>query len=261
MALLNDMLLPLTPTKKASGSSKVDGRPSESFDLQTGRVIVASSRAVYGEAGLDQFGVPMPSKEGDATNPKSVYAVTKLAQENLLFAGFQGLQKCAVRFQNVYGEGQALTNPYTGVASAFVAAALDGRDINVYSDGQMTRDFVHVQDAVRALSMCIESELPPPEILNVGTGRATTILQLAEAIVQLSGSQSEIKVLGGELLGDVRNNYADTSRARAFGFQAETDLHQGLLSLIEWAKSADRTDSNLLYRRAQNEMLANGVLR
>jgi dTDP-L-rhamnose 4-epimerase len=261
MALLSDMLVPLSTVAEVSGAPAPNRASSETARFRAERVIVASSRAVYGDAILDSRGAPQPSREDDVVSPRSIYAVTKLAQEHLLFAGFHGIQKCAIRFQNVYGEGQSLTNPYTGVASAFVAAALDGRSLQVYSDGQMSRDFVHVEDAVSALMLCVESADPPPEIVNVGTGRPTTILQLAEAIVSLSGSKSGIEISGGEILGDIRHNFADTSLAQAFGFQAKVELDQGLLRLIGWAKDADRSASRLLSSRARNELLAHGVLR
>ena len=263
LALLNDILgcasvtdLPES-SREPPGLQVVDRRMS---NLETKRLILASSRAVYGDANLDSEGDPIASSEEDGLNPKSVYAVTKLAQELMLFAGFPKIETCALRFQNVYGEGQSLGNPYTGVASVFTQAALRGEDIVLFSDGQMKRDFVHVDDAVAALHIAITNPTLPFRIMNVGSGELTSLRDLASKIVELSGSKSSILISGESLSGDVRANYADISRISSLGYRARIPLQQGLQRLIDWARLNNSEENSRRYRKSLEELRSHGIL-
>lgn len=264
LAFLNDIF---ARSGAGLGPATDSGNPARSHasgvrlpSLATRRLILASSRAVYGDAGLDSQGNPVASQEEDSPNPKSIYAVTKLAQELMLFVGFGNIETCALRFQNVYGEGQSLGNPYTGVASVFTQAALSGEEIIVFSDGQMQRDFIHVDDAVQALCIAITNPTLPFRVMNVGSGGATALLDLATKIVELSGSKSTIKVSGESLSGDVRANYADISRISSLGYRAKVSLEDGLTRLLEWARLNNSEENSRRYRDSLNELRSRGIL-
>jgi dTDP-L-rhamnose 4-epimerase len=264
LALLNDVFggsgSAQSPTADPGGRAESQASDYRFPSLATKRLILASSRAVYGDAGLDPQGNPVASREEDRPNPKSIYAVTKLAQELMLFAGFSQIETCALRFQNVYGEGQSLGNPYTGVASVFTQAALSGHDLVLFSDGQMQRDFVHVDDAVEALCLAIHNPTLPFTVMNVGSGRPTSLLDLANKIVELSGSKSRILISGESLSGDVRANYADITRIASLGYRASVRLEQGLERLLAWARVEYSEVNSLRYRESLQELRSRGIL-
>ncbi len=263
LALLNDVLV-------GSGSSLMQTRacgkrlPAPALNrrehlLQTKRVVLASSRAVYGDARTGQNGHPLNSDEDDRLAPRSIYAATKLAQEHLLFAGFAGIETCALRFQNVYGEGQSMTNPYTGVVSVFASAALDGRPIRVFDDGLMSRDFVHVDDAVSALLLAVSTPHIPYSVFNVGTGSRTSILKVAETINRLAGGRSRIDVTGEHLAGDIRHAFANISRLRGLGWEPTVSLDDGLGRFMRWAADVER-DSGDTYGQSIDNLTRLGLL-
>jgi dTDP-L-rhamnose 4-epimerase len=266
IALLNDVLEPLdggsTPISGGFGVTRKSPNPelANPAKIVAKRVVLASSRAVYGEAKLSSSGQPTPSREDDSPEPRSIYGVTKLAQERMLFVGFKGIEKCALRFQNVYGEGQSLANPYTGVASVFVQAALNNQDIFVFSDGGMIRDFIHVEDAVRALEIAVTGNTVPHALVNVGTGIPTSLLSLARMIVALAGSSSRISVTGETLAGDIRANFADIARLESIGFRAAVQLEDGLLSLLNWARSVSSDGNSHRYNEVLEELRSKGIL-
>lgn len=264
LALLNDVLGRST---SAPSPNTDPGEPAKSQAsglrmprLATKRIILASSRAVYGDATFDFQGNPVASQEEDNPNPKSIYAVTKLTQELMLFVGFSQIETCALRFQNVYGEGQSLGNPYTGVAAVFTQAALRCEDIILFADGQMQRDFVHVDDAVEALCLTIGSPTLPFRVMNVGSGGPISLLKLAQKIVELSGSKSRILISGESLTGDVRANYADISRISSLGYRASISLEQGLERLLAWVRLNTCEDDSSRYRESLKELRSRGIL-
>lgn len=264
LALLNDIFGPggsgLIPTMD---SSQLSGSEAPGFrrpGIATKRLILASSRAVYGDADLDSQGHPVASREEDALDPKSIYAVTKLAQELMMRVGFSHIETCALRFQNVYGEGQSLRNPYTGVASVFTQAALRDEDIVLFSDGQMQRDFVHLDDAVEGLCLAMTSPTLPFRVMNVGSGAPTSLLFLANKIVALSGSKSRIRISGESLSGDVRANYADISRISSMGYRIRVPLEHGLKRLLAWARVHSSEENSRRYRESLEELRSRGVL-
>jgi dTDP-L-rhamnose 4-epimerase len=238
------------------------------------RIVLGSSRSVYGEgayrcsvcadadarvfpagrtidrlrSGLwspvcprcDADVVACPTHEDDPVRPNSIYAATKLAQEDIVRVGCTslGLGYCIFRFQNVYGEGQSLMNPYTGILSIFSTRIRRGLPLGIFEDGFESRDFVHVDDVVAAIAAAVEPERSVNAIINVGTGVGTSVLSLAEALVTAFGGSSLIKITGEFRVGDIRHNIADIGRLRKeFGFEPRVGLVEGLRRFAEWVQS------------------------
>lgn len=234
-------------------------------DLAPRHIVVASSRAIYGEGAWESDGVVfypgqrshadllaerwdpigpggrparyVPSRaETTQPNPTSVYAATKLAQEHIISAwsASMGTDVSVLRLQNVYGPGQSLTNPYTGIVSLFGRVGSEGGTIDVYEDGQIVRDFVFIDDVVAALRAAIA--LPPHgrRLLDIGSGRPTTIARLAETVAALTGAPDP-RVSGRFRDGDVRCAACDTDRAATeLALPPTVDLQTGLEYLLEW---------------------------
>jgi dTDP-L-rhamnose 4-epimerase len=235
------------------------------------QVVLASSRSVYGEGAytladnpgaivsaaartrkalearcwepLDELGRPLlavPTPESLAFSPGSVYAATKAAQELLLKSASiaLGVRATIFRFQNVYGEGQSLRNPYTGIISIFYNRARQGLHIPVYEDGLESRDFVHVSDVVDALISTLDTTLPNGIILNVGSGVATSVSHLASTLLEASGFDVPVRVTGQYRLGDIRHCFADLSQTnRYLGFTPRVSLRDGLSGFCKWAST------------------------
>lgn len=233
------------------------------------KVILTSSRSVYGEGAFsDAFGrviqpAPRTREQLDAAiweligddgaalqpiatpetlnfAPGSVYAATKASQELLLRSASEALGFAAVilRLQNVYGEGQSLQNPYTGIISIFFNRARQGLMLPIYEDGLETRDFVHVDDVVRGLVAALERQVPSGAICNIGSGIATPVQELADKLIAAAGFNVETKVTGQFRVGDIRHNYADIGRARELlGFEPQISLEEGLGRFCAWAAS------------------------
>ena len=185
-------------------------------EIRADNIVLASSRAVYGNAKLDKIGDPIPSKEEDQTDPSSIYAATKLSQEHLCQLGFRDSSVTILRLQNVYGPGQSLINPYTGILSIFLSAIRNDKSISIFSDGMMTRDFVYVDDVVSALVKAGNST--GREIYNIGSGCSTSVIEVAETLIDLSPTKTKIKITGEELSGDIRHNLADLTKAKEWGY-------------------------------------------
>lgn len=229
------------------------------------RVVLASSRSVYGEgayrldgdvfvpgsrdpkrleAGLFEPTGPLgqaleliATPEDAVPSPASIYAATKLANETLgrLMAEAYKLTVVALRFQNVYGERQSLRNPYTGILSIFSNRMRQDLPINIFEDGRESRDFVHVSDVVRAISTGLNAELPPFTIANVGSGLATSVLEVATLLRQMLQSRSELSISGDFRAGDIRHCYADLTRACSLlGFAPAMSLESGLRTFCDW---------------------------
>ncbi len=247
------------------------------------RLVVASSMSIYGEGRYEcatcgpqdpdprpatqlerhdwgmyctrcgQTMEPRPTPETKRMAPTSVYAMGKRDQEEMVLtvAGSLGMPAVGLRFFNVYGERQALSNPYTGVGAIFSSALLNGHQPLIFEDGQQVRDFVHVSDVVRACTLAIRSEDVQGVVLNVGTGRATSILELAALLaLEIPGARGiEPEVVGRFRHGDIRACYADISRAReVLGFSTEIPLERGVKELAAWVayqESPDRSEMAL----------------
>ncbi len=255
------------------------------------RVVLASSRAIYGEGSYvcaadgpvvprarsgrhpvhgwnppcplcDGALSPVATSEESPPAPGSVYGWTKLGQEHLLglLASATQVEGRVLRLQNVYGPGQALRNPYTGVLMTFCNRALAGDELVLYEDGDITRDFVHVEDVVAALAAAGTRDRIPEGGLNVGSGEATTIRRAAETIRKAAGSSSVVTVGGQFRLGDVRHAVADIRRAgAAFGFRPTVDFAEGIRGLLDWVRAqAPVADRSVATAR---EMAARGLLK
>jgi dTDP-L-rhamnose 4-epimerase len=242
-----------------------------------GKLVVASSMSVYGEGlyanalgqvveceertpeqlargewELMRDGAPLeplPTPESKTSCPSSVYALSKYDQEKLcLVVGRSyGIPTAAMRFFNIYGTRQALSNPYTGVLAIFASRYLNCRPPLVYEDGRQRRDFVHVHDVARACRMALESPAADGGVFNVGSGRSRTVLEIASAMADALGIDDlPPQITGKYRAGDIRHCFADTSLAeRVLGFRAEVELEQGLTELVEWMlgqQAFDRVD-------------------
>jgi dTDP-L-rhamnose 4-epimerase len=230
------------------------------------KLVVASSMSIYGEGayepapaaerrleqgeweprgrnGEELHAVPTP--ETKRPELASVYALTKYDQERLclLYGAAYDVPAVALRLFNVYGPRQALSNPYTGVLAIFAARLLNDRPPVVYEDGEQRRDFVHVTDVARAFRLALENDGADGRPVNIGSGRATTILEIAETLARLLEKDIEPELPGTFRAGDIRHCFADVSRARELlGFEAQTDLEDGLADLAEWLETQRATD-------------------
>lgn len=183
---------------------------------------------------------PTATREDDRVAPASIYAATKLAQEDLVrvACGALGIPYAILRFQNVFGEGQSLKNPYTGILSIFSTRIRLGLSLPIFEDGEESRDFVHVQDVAAALLRCIERPVDSGVTLNVGSGRPTSILEVARMLQQTMGSDVEPHVTGEYRVGDIRHNYADISRLQSdIGFRPSISVEAGIRRFTEWVQT------------------------
>lgn len=204
---------------------------------------------------------PVGTRESKALIPTSIYAITKRDHEELcLVAGAAyGIPSVALRFFNVYGPEQALSNPYTGVAAIFASRLLNGHPPVIFEDGEQSRDFTHVSDIVRGIVLALESERADGHAINLGTGRPSTVLQIAQALA--AGLELEIEPIrnGQYRAGDIRHCVADPTRARELlGFEAAVTLEDGMRGLLQWLvdqEAVDRVDD------ATRELAARGLAR
>ncbi|GIW05459.1 MAG: nucleoside-diphosphate-sugar epimerase [Dehalococcoidia bacterium] len=190
---------------------------------------------VYGPDG--QPATPIPTDEEKLPQPTSVYAVSKRDQEELVLAvgNAYDIPTVALRFFNVYGPRQALSNPYTGVAAIFSSRLLAGRPPVVFEDGEQTRDFVHVSDIVQANVLALERDGANGQVVNVGTGRAVAIREVAETLARVLGRPIPPEITGQFRAGDIRHCVADISRARRLlGYEPRISFEEGMAQLAEW---------------------------
>jgi dTDP-L-rhamnose 4-epimerase len=180
---------------------------------------------------------PVATGEDDKLAPASIYAGTKLAQEDLvrIACGALGISHAVLRFQNVYGEGQSLTNPYTGILSIFSTRIRLGLPLPIFEDGEETRDFVHVEDVAGAVLRLVERPSANGVTLNVGSGEATSVMAVARLLCEVMGSDIEPHVTGQYRVGDIRHNFADISRLeRETGIKPAVSLESGLRRFAAW---------------------------
>ncbi len=237
------------------------------LELSRCKIVLSSSRAVYGEGAYHtssgavlvpdhrdttamsagnfaiseingQAGSPAASDENTPTVPVSVYASTKLMQEYLLknAAVRDSLDFSILRFQNVFGDGQSLRNPYTGVLSIFISQLQAGQTLNIYEDGMTVRDFVYVDDVVESLFLA-RGPAATGMTLNVGTGIATSMLDAAKTLlVKMNLDESRQAISGDFRAGDIRYAVADISKAKeVLGWEPKVSFEQGMDRLIEWS--------------------------
>ena len=171
----------------------------------------------------------------------------------------QGFQAGCLRYQNVYGPGQSLKNPYTGILSIFSGLAKLGQEINIFEDGLESRDFVYIEDVIEATWQCLSRDLNGCEVFNIGSGKATTVIEVARLINHYFGEKSTLRVSGEYRLGDIRHNIADLSCAGLrLGFSPSWGFEDGLKLFLDWAdKQESRTED---YQHSLDEMKARGLM-
>jgi dTDP-L-rhamnose 4-epimerase len=192
----------------------------------------------------------VPTPESKPAAPESIYALSKYDQEMmcLMFGRCYNVPAVALRFFNVYGERQALSNPYTGVLAIFAARYLNGRAPVIFEDGRQRRDFVHVRDLARGCVLALEKPEARDTVFNLGSGEARTILEIAERLAAVLGRPHlHPEVRGSYRAGDIRNCFADISRATSvLGYRPEVPLETGLAELGAWLegqRTEDRTEA------------------
>lgn len=203
----------------------------------------------------------VPTPESKSIEPSSIYAITKRDQEEmcLCVGRAYGIPTVALRFFNVYGERQALSNPYTGVAAIFASRLLNGQPPLVYEDGRQSRDFVHVSDVVQAVQLAIEKPDADYRALNVGTGRPTTVRHVAEVLARSLGQSIRPTILQSFRAGDIRHCVADVSAiTSALGYRPKVGFEAGMDRLTAWLRSQRPKDRTA---RAASQLSARGLIR
>ena len=233
------------------------------------KIILASSRSVYGEGkyfcqkdgfifpeqrnknDLDNGRFehvcpicnkninPEPTDEESKINPLSIYAITKYQQEQLIskIGDILDLPVVILRYQNVYGPGQSLTNPYTGILSVFSTRILNKNNIEIYEDGNESRDFIFIDDVINANILSLRKEANN-QIFNVGSGDMITINDVASSLNELYNCSSNILNTGKYRLGDIRHNYADITKIRSLlGFQPTVNFKSGITQFVDWVNT------------------------
>jgi dTDP-L-rhamnose 4-epimerase len=230
------------------------------------KVVVASSRAVYGEgkyskggefvypAGRKESdlsrgifeprcnatGLPLkvePTDEASGIHPNSIYGVTKYTQEQMVLLNCKamGIDAAALRFQNVYGPGQSLSNPYTGILSIFSTRIRHGRGIDIYEDGLESRDFIYINDVVESLVLALTRPESAGHVFGIGTGVATNVMSVAQTLAAEYMATIPIQVTGAYRVGDIRHNFADTTKAKELlGFEARVTFEEGIRHFAQW---------------------------
>jgi dTDP-L-rhamnose 4-epimerase len=259
--------------------------------LRLRKIVVASSRAVYGEGKYRcrEHGIVYPqgrtlnrlkagmyepvcprcnvectpeaTSEDSPIRPLSFYGLTKHVQEEMvfMFARARGFSAHTLRYQNVFGPGQSLCNPYTGILAIFSNLARSGSSIQVFEDGQESRDFVFVDDAVEATWRCIATESDAAVSFNVGTGKRTTVLEVAQKTVEYYEGRAHISITGAFRQGDIRHNFADLAKIRSsIGFVPRFSFADGLRRFLDW--TAAQSEVLAGYESSLKEMSERGLL-
>lgn len=255
------------------------------------KLVVASSRAIYGEGRYrcDEHGEVYPAartQEALAAGrfepicprcagpvavmstpeeapfaPSSFYGLTKQVQEQmvLMFAGTLQIDGIALRYQNVYGPGQSLSNPYTGLLAVFSNLVRQGKPLNIFEDGLESRDFVYIDDIVDATALCVQPSVRGVHVMNVGSGQRTSVLEVANLVVSQLGANVPVQVSGAFRLGDIRHNAADLSRLVSLtGFEPRWTFADGLQRFLTWAQTHEATESG--FERSMAELAQRGLM-
>lgn len=256
------------------------------------KIVIASSRAIYGEGKYQclEHGIvypgarkesdmimgdynckcpfcqksvsQMPTSEDSKIMPSSIYGITKQNQEQmvLLIGRSLNIPSVAFRYQNVYGPGQSLSNPYTGILSIFSNLMRKNEKINIFEDGKESRDFVYIDDVVNATILGLENDAANYEVFNVGSGTSTDVLTVANRLKSLYKSNSELHVSGDFRIGDIRHNCADIRKAvNLLSYKPMVEFERGILNFAQWVKdTSNNTDSN--YEKSLIDMRSKGFL-
>lgn len=256
---------------------------------QVKKVVIASSRSIYGEGKYysQKHGIVFPGHRNDndlqqgkfevsymddsdlellATSedskihPSSVYGITKQNQEQMIMTVCPtiGIAPVAFRYQNVYGPGQSLSNPYTGILSIFSTQIRNNKSINIFEDGHESRDFVFIDDVVNATVLGIEEDEANGQIFNVGSGVATSVLKVAQTLIAKLGIDVDLNTTGNYRLGDIRHNFADLAHIKnKLGFEPKHNFDSGISAFTKWVIQQEIKTSN--YEQSINEMKARGL--
>ena len=255
------------------------------------RLVIASSRSIYGEGAYrtedgrivypphradveltaGDFDVHMPGEgaivmvptdETAKLHPSSVYGITKQMQESLVMTVGPtiGVEAVALRYQNVYGPGQSLKNPYTGILSIFSTLIRQGKEINIFEDGLESRDFVYIDDVVESTFRAATNPDAAGRTINVGSGVATTVNEVVASLFAAFGTEVPTKVTGNYRLGDIRHNVADTSVLRdVLAYEPQTDFRTGVTRFVEWVLTEPVEENG--YERSLKEMAERSLLK
>lgn len=202
---------------------------------------------------------PVPTPEDKSPNLSSVYALSKYDQERLcLMTGkAYNINTTALRFFNVYGTRQALSNPYTGVLAIFASRLLNNNRPMIFEDGNQKRDFIHVKDVARACRLALEKPEAKGEVLNIGSGNQYTITHIANKLAEVMNKDISPEVTGKYRVGDIRHCFADTGKTKkVLGFEPEIEFEEGLYELAEWLKDQIATDN---VSKASTELASRGL--
>jgi len=256
------------------------------------KVVVASSRAVYGEGKYfcgehgtvypnerreidlqnGQFDCTCPicgnivelraTDENSRLHPASVYGITKQSQEQIVLTVCKSLAIPAIafRYQNVYGPGQSLSNPYTGILSIFSTQIKNNNEINIFEDGKESRDFVYIYDAVDATILGIENNNITSDIFNVGAATPIDVLTVAQTLLREYDSTVACAITGNFRLGDIRHNYADLTKTRALlGYEPKYHFEEGISRFAEWVNEQEIKEDN--FNKSILEMKEKGLFK
>ena len=204
---------------------------------------------------------PEPTAETKPLRPTSVYAVNKRDHEELFLSvgAAYGIPAVALRFFNVYGERQALSNPYTGVAAIFSSRLMNDGAPPVFEDGRQTRDFIDVHDLVRGCALALAHDGADGRTVNLGTGHATTIAEVARTIAAGLGKEIEPEIVEQYRAGDIRHCFADTRLAdELLGFRSEIAFEDGMRALLSWLGGQEAVDA---VDSAREALVARGLAR
>ena len=254
------------------------------------KIIVASSRAVYGEGkyqckdhgvqyptsrdvsdlmkGDFEFYcnickkklIALPTDENSLLNPLSIYGLTKYGQEQtaLITGNSMALPVTILRLQNVFGPGQSLQNPYTGILSIFSTRLKHNREVEIYEDGYESRDFIYIQDVTKAILLSLEHDMRKCKVYNVGSGKRTTVLEVAKLLKYYYNSNSRIKITSKYRKGDIRHNYASIERiSNDLNFEPDFDFKSGVKYFVDWVNDQDSLHDN--YSESMEELKCRGL--
>jgi dTDP-L-rhamnose 4-epimerase len=203
--------------------------------------------------------IPLPTDEEKPLQPASPYATGKRDQEELCLSigRAYGIPTVALRYFNVYGQRQSLSNPYTGIAAIFTSRLLNNNPPLVFEDGLQSRDFTHVSDIVQANMLAMERDSMNYDYFNVGTGRRLSVLDIANALITSMGKDLTAKINGKYREGDIRHCYGDISKIKAAsGYSPKVKFEQGISELVEWCSTQQAEDKVL---QATQELVAKGL--
>jgi dTDP-L-rhamnose 4-epimerase len=256
------------------------------------KMLIASSRAIYGEGkyactthgdvfptqrkeldmDIGEFNLKcdicnselnlVATDENSKIQPSSIYGINKQQQEQMimLMGASLGIPSVAFRYQNVYGPGQSLSNPYTGILSIFSTRILNGNNLDIYEDGLESRDFVYIDDVVDATILGIEKQEANGEVFNVGSGIAITVKEVADSLKKLYNSDINISITNKYRMGDIRHNYADLTKVKnLLGFSPKYDFQKGIFEFVKWVRTQEVKEDK--YDKSITELKSKGLMK